>query len=109
MWKFDRSSGYVSQNFLGSYNPKIFKDRVRVNKPIYLCHLFGPMLSKKDTKLRFCIPIECRIYLTLHRLATGDTLHTLADLYGILKSSASIIVRKICEGIKSVLRPLVFS
>lgn len=54
---------------------------------IYLCHLLGPMLSKKDTKLRLCIPIECRISLTLHRLATGDTLHTLADLYGISKSS----------------------
>jgi hypothetical protein len=41
-------------------------------------------------------------------LATGDTLHTLADLYGISKSSASIIVREVCEGIKTVLRPLVF-
>ena len=41
-------------------------------------------------------------------MATGDTLHTLAYLYGISKSSASIIVRDVCEGIKGVLRPLVF-
>jgi hypothetical protein len=41
-------------------------------------------------------------------LVTGNTLHTLADLYGISKSSASIIVREVCEGIKSVLRLLVF-
>lgn len=97
VWKFDRPSGYVSQFLLGSYNAKMFKDRVRVSKPtfIYLCHLLGPMLSKKDTKLRLCIPIECRISLTLHRLATGDTLHTLADLYGISKSSAPIIVREV--------------
>ena len=73
----------------------MFKDRVWVNKPtfIYLCHLLGPMLSKKDRKLRLCISIECRISLTLRRLATVDTLHTLADLYGILKSSASISER----------------
>ena len=66
-------------------------------------------VEEKITKLRVCISIECRIALTLHRLSTGDTLHTLADLYGSLKSSASIIVREICEGFKSVLRPLVFS
>ena len=97
VWKFDRPSGYVSQCLLGSYNVKMFKDRVRVNKPtfIYLCHLLGPVLSKKNTKFRLCILIECRISLTLHRLATGDTLHTLADLYGISKSSASIIVREV--------------
>ena len=73
----------------------MFKDRVWVNKPtfIYLCHLLGPMLSKKDRELRLCISIECRISLTLRRLATVDTLHTLADLYGILKSSASISER----------------
>ena len=58
------------------------------------------MLSKKHTKLIICIPIECRISLTLHRLATGDTLHTFADLYAISKSSASIIVREVCEGLK---------
>ena len=110
MWKFDRPSGYVSQFLLGSYNAKMFKDRVRVSRPnfFYLCHLLGPILSKKDTKLRFCIPIECRISLTLHRFATDNTLHTLADLYGISKSSASIIVREVCEGIKNILRPLVF-
>ena len=111
VWKFDRTIRYVSQFFLGSDNAKMSKDCVRVSKPtfIYLCHLLGPMLSKKDIKLRLCIPIECRISLTLHRLATGDILHILANLYGISKSSASIIVKEVCEGIKSDLRPLVFS
>ena len=41
-------------------------------------------------------------------MATGDTLHTLADSYDISKSSVSIIMKEVCEGIKSVLRPLVF-
>jgi hypothetical protein len=110
VWKFDRPSGYVSQFLLRSYHAKMFKDRVRVSRLtfIYLCHLFGLLLSKKDTKLRFCISIEYRIALTLHRLATGDILHTHADLYGISKSSASIIVREVYEGIKSVFRPLIF-
>lgn len=35
VWKFDRPSGYVSQFLLGSYNAKMFKDRVRVSKPTF--------------------------------------------------------------------------
>jgi hypothetical protein len=41
-------------------------------------------------------------------LGSGDTLHTLADLYGISRPSASIIIRETCERIKKLLRPLVF-
>ena len=33
--KFDQPSGYVPQFLLRSYNAKIFKDRVRVNRPIF--------------------------------------------------------------------------
>ena len=110
VWKFDRPTGYVSQFLLGSYSARMFQDRLRVSRPTftYLCHLLGPFLSKKDTKFRTCIPLEVQIAITLHRLGSGDALHTLADLYGISKPSASIIVRKTCEGIKRLLRPLVF-
>src|ERR1700737_2588432 len=32
VWKFDQPSGYVPQFLLGSYNAKMFKDRIRVSK-----------------------------------------------------------------------------
>jgi hypothetical protein len=110
VWKFDRLGGYVSQFLLGLYSARMFQDRVRVSRSTftYLCHLLGPILSKKDTKFRPCIPIEDRISLTLHRLGSGDTLHTLADLYGISRPSASVRVRETCEGIKKLLRPWFF-
>jgi len=41
-------------------------------------------------------------------LGSGDTLHTLADLYGISRQCALIIVRNTCEGIKKLLEALVF-
>ena len=43
----------------------------------------------------------------MHRLGSCDTLHILADLYGISRLSASIVVRNTCEGIKKLLGPLV--
>jgi len=68
VWKFDRLGGFTSQFLLASYSAKMFKDRVRVCRLafLYLCNLLVPILSKKDTRLRFCIPIEDRISLTLH-------------------------------------------
>ena len=88
----------------------MFQDCLRVSRPTfaYLCHLLGPILSKKITKFRPCIPIDVKISITLHRLGSGDSLHAHADLYDISRPSASIIVRNICEGIKKVLGPLVF-
>lgn len=62
----------------------------------------------KYIKLRPCIPINFKIPITLHRLDSGDTLHTLADLYGISRPSASIIVRKTYEWIKKLLGPFDF-
>jgi hypothetical protein len=110
VWKFDCLGGYVSQFLLGSYCARMFQDRVQMSRPTfaYLYHLLGLILSKKDTKFRPCIPIEDRISLTLHRLGSGDTLHTLADLYGISRPSASVRVRETCEGIKKLLRPWFF-
>ena len=73
------------QYLLGSYSIRIFEDHLRVSRPTftYLCHLFGPILSKKDTNFRPCIPIDVKISITLQRLGSGDSLHTLADLYDI--------------------------
>lgn len=39
VWKFDRPSGYVSQFLLGSYNAKMFKDRVRVSKTTFFIYV----------------------------------------------------------------------
>ena len=74
----------------------------------YLCYFLGPIFSKKYTKLRPCIPIEVKVSTTSYRLGSGDTLYTLADLYGISRPSASIIVKMTCEGIKKSLGLLVF-
>ena len=110
VWKFNRPSGYVSQYFLESYSTRIFQGPLRVSRPtfIYLCHFLGLILSKKNTKFRPCIPIYVKFSIKLPRLGSGDTLHTLADLYGLSRPSVSIIVRNTCERIKKLLRLFVF-
>ena len=110
-WKFDQPSGYVSQYLLELYSARMLQDHLGVSRPTftYLCHLFGPILSKIDTKFRSCYPIDVRILITLHQLDFCDILHTFAYLYGITTPSASIIVRTTFEGIKSCWGPCFFT
>ena len=93
-----------------SFPEREFKRQMRVNKFtfIYLCTLLGPILKKKDTYLRDSISVECRVAVTLSRLATRNSLRMIGDIYGIGLSTTSKIVRECCEGIKIQLRSFVF-
>ena len=68
----------------------------------------GHVLKKKNTHLRESINVECRIAVTLSRLATGNSLRMIEDVYGIGLNTTSIIMRECCEAIAIQQQPLVF-
>ncbi len=109
-WQRERYGGFLECTLLGSYSEVDFRKRLRVSISTfnYLCTLLGPVLKKDDTHLRQSIPVECRVAVTLSRLATGHTLMMIGDLFGIGESTTSKIVRDCCEAIRIYLRPLVF-
>ena len=100
----------MEQTLVGSFSEREFKRRIRVSKFTfkYLCTLLGPVLKKKDTHLRENISVECKVAVTLSRLATGYSLRMIGDIYGIRLSTTSKIMRECCEAIRIQLRPLVF-
>ena len=61
VWKFSQLSGNVSQYLLGSYSARMFHNCLRVSRPTfsYLCHLLGPILSKKDTIVKISLHCIC--------------------------------------------------
>jgi len=109
-WQRERYGGFLESTLLGSYSKVDFRKRMRVNISTfnYLCTLLGPIMKKEDTHLRQSIPVECRVAVTLCRLATGNTLMMISDLFGIGVSTTSEIVRECCEAIRIRLKPLVF-
>ena len=44
--------------------------------------------------------------MSLHRLGSGDGLQTIGDLYGVHKSTLSIIVREFCRAVRKYLKPI---
>jgi hypothetical protein len=53
------------------------------------------------------IDVQTQVAVTLHRLATGNTLSTIGDLYGISENVASVIVRECCQAMVLHLKPMV--
>ena len=52
------------------------------------------------------MPVQERIAMSLHRLGSGDGLQTIGDLYGVHKSTLSIIVREFCRAVRKYLQPV---
>ena len=52
------------------------------------------------------MPVQDRIAMSLHRLGSGDGLQTIGDLYGVHKSTISIVVREFCRAVRKHLQPV---
>ena len=100
--------GFVDQLLLGLWMEKEFRKRTRVTYTTFrfLCEKLGLYLKKKDTRFRIMVSVQERIAMSLHRLASGDGLQTIGNLYGVHKSILSILVREFCRAVKKYLQPI---
>ena len=94
VWRYSRHKGFLQNHLLQSYTTKMFRDRLRINKEsfFFMCQFLEPHIKKKDTQMTESIDVQTRIAVTLVRLATGNTLSMIGDLYGIAESTTSVIV-----------------
>ena len=60
----------------------------------YLCNKLRRYIGRQSTNMRRPISVEHRVAVTLWYLSTGSGFRSVAWLFGISKSSVSIIVRK---------------
>jgi hypothetical protein len=75
---------------------------------VYLCEVLHSMLQRDEIRMELGIDVETQVVVTLSRLSTGNTLRMCGEMYDLAKSTTSIIVRKYCEAIKVLVKPLVF-
>ena len=105
LWAHDRGlfkPGFFDQNLLGSFNSREFKGRMRMDVSTfeYLCSTLAPDMQKRDTRMRLAIPVQVKIAVAITRLASGNSVQCIADLYRIGQSSANIAVIEFCVAIK---------
>ena len=108
LWAHDRGlfkPGFFDQNLLDSFNSREFKGRMRMDVSTfeYLCSIIAKDLQRRDTNMRFTIPVQVKVAVSITRLASGNSMQCIADLYRIGHSSNQQAVREFCVAIKKTL------
>lgn len=62
-----------------------------------------PLITKRDTKFRICIPPKMRLAITLRFLSTGETHIQLQQLCNISSSAIQRIINEVSKAILTVL------
>ena len=97
LWAHDRGlhrPGFFDQNLLGSFNAREFKARMRMDESTfeYLCSTLAPCLTRQDTNMRLAVPVQVKVAVSISRLATGNSMQSIADLYKIGLSTSQLAV-----------------
>ena len=93
---------FFDQNLLGSFNSRESKGRMRMDVSTfeYLCCVLAPDLQRCDTSMRLAIPVQVKVAVAISRLASGNSMQCIADLYRIGLSSSQQAVSDFCTAIK---------
>ena len=88
---------------LGSFNAREFKGRMRIDVLTfeYSCSTLAPDLQRQDTNMRLAIPVQVKVTVSISRLATGNFMQCIVDLYMIGLSSSQLAVSRFCVAIKA--------
>ena len=70
-----------------------------------LCVELSPHILKRDTNFRKAIKVRHRVAITLYWLADTAHYRTIANLFGVGKSTVCGIVKQVCEVIVRILLP----
>ena len=87
------------------WTPKMWVRHLRMKKEsfLYLCRDLRPHLEKQQTRFREPIPVSKRIAIALWRLATGIDYRSIAQLFGVGRSTCCKITHHVSHALVAVL------
>ena len=73
--------------------------RMSYNAFNLLCNTLRPNILKEDTRFRKCIPAEIKFAATLYYLSRASDYRTIANLFGLGRTTVCSIVQTVCKQI----------
>ena len=97
LWAHERGlfePGFFDRNLLGSFIAREFKGRMRMNVFTFefLCSTLAPVMHRQDTNMRSAVLVQVKVAVAISRLATGNSMRTIADLYRVGLSTSQLAV-----------------
>ncbi|GFR15236.1 protein ALP1-like [Trichonephila clavata] len=100
MWTKVRWSAWWERIVLESWDDDDFKENFRVSRRTFhhICEQLTPMIRKKFM-IRRPISVKRRVAVTLVKLGSSGELRTVANLFGIARCTACIIIKEVCTAL----------
>ncbi|KAG6926834.1 hypothetical protein G0U57_011028 [Chelydra serpentina] len=77
--------------------------RMRKGTFLELCELLSPALKRQDTLMRAALTIQKRVAIALWKLATPDSYRSVANQFGVGKSTVGVAVMQVAHAIVDLL------
>ena len=105
VWTVTRSSRWWEDVVCGSFTSEQWLENFRMSRStfLYLCDKVQSMIEREDARLRKAVPTDKRVAITLWFFATGSDYRTIAHLFGVSKSTVSLVVNKVSSAILELL------
>ncbi|KAL1475404.1 hypothetical protein MTO96_019820 [Rhipicephalus appendiculatus] len=96
VWAYPREVSWY-ETTLPHLPDNVFKGNFRVNRCTfdYIVSVCGSM-RRLDTNMRMAIPLRKRVAIALYRLATSAEDRSVANIFGVGRSTVNLVFREFC-------------
>ncbi|CAN7991507.1 unnamed protein product, partial [Ixodes hexagonus] len=105
VWEYPRPPSWY-ETTLPNLPESFFKANFRVSRATF-SYVVGvcSSMERQGTNMRQAIPLHKRVAIGMYRLANSAEDRTVANLFGVSRSSVSIIFREFCDVVRRELEP----
>ncbi|KAG6930721.1 hypothetical protein G0U57_003015, partial [Chelydra serpentina] len=106
-WARETSTDWWDRIVLQVWDESQWLRNFRMRKCTFmeLCELLSPALKRQDTRMRAALTIQKRVAIALWKLATPDSYRSVANQFGVGKSTVGVAVMQVAHAIVDLLLP----
>ncbi|KAG6931370.1 hypothetical protein G0U57_001905, partial [Chelydra serpentina] len=104
-WAREKSTDWWDRIVLQVWDESQWLRNFRMRKGTFLelCELLSPALKRQDTRMRAALTIQKRVAIALWKLATPDSYRSVANQFGVGKSTVGVAVMQVAHAIVDLL------
>ncbi|XP_065438119.1 uncharacterized protein LOC135981036 [Chrysemys picta bellii] len=104
-WARETSTEWWDHIIMEAWDDEQWLQNFRMRKATFmgLCEALAPTLRRKDTRLRAALPVEKWVAIAIWKLATPDSYRSVANQFGVGKSTVGIMLMQVCKAINRIL------
>ncbi|XP_025060606.1 protein ANTAGONIST OF LIKE HETEROCHROMATIN PROTEIN 1-like [Alligator sinensis] len=106
-WVQEKSVDWWERIVLQTWGDQQWRENFRMTKATFLeiCAELTPELRRQTTNMRVPLSVEKRVAIAIWKLATPNCQRSVANQFGVGKSTAGSAIREVCTAIRKVLAP----